>query len=112
MFRTFPLLHIMGPFSRNIPREKLTVQGRNDFPRRLPDTVHAERPCALYVIMSLFDREISAVIRHSPGPVGPIPYPGPLPGDPVPMLLYLPEASLTGLLGEAGVVVGLLFGIP
>jgi hypothetical protein len=35
-----------------------------------------------------------------------------LPGDPVPMLLYPPEASLTGLLGEAGVVVGLLFGIP
>jgi hypothetical protein len=35
-----------------------------------------------------------------------------LPGDPVPMMLYPPEASLTGLLGEFGVGVGLFFGIP
>ncbi len=35
-----------------------------------------------------------------------------LPGDPVPMLLYPPEPSLTGLLGEAGVGVGLLFAFP
>lgn len=35
-----------------------------------------------------------------------------LPGDPVPMLLYPPEPSLTGLLGESFVGVGLLFGIP
>jgi hypothetical protein len=35
-----------------------------------------------------------------------------LPGDPVPMLLYPPEFSLTGLLGEAGASVGLLFAFP
>jgi hypothetical protein len=35
-----------------------------------------------------------------------------LPGDPVPMLLYPPEASLTGLLGEAFVGTGLFFAFP
>jgi hypothetical protein len=32
-----------------------------------------------------------------------------LPGDPVPLLLYLPEPSVTGALAEAGVITGLVF---
>ena len=35
-----------------------------------------------------------------------------LPGDPVPLLLYPPELSLTGLAAEAAVVTGLVFIFP
>ncbi len=35
-----------------------------------------------------------------------------LPGDPVPLLLYPPEVSVTGALAEAGVVTGLFFIFP
>src|SRR5262249_23038297 len=35
-----------------------------------------------------------------------------LPGDPVPMLLYPPEFSLTGLAGEGATAVGLFFAFP
>ena len=35
-----------------------------------------------------------------------------LPGDPVPLVLYPPELSLTGLAFEAAVVLPLVFGVP
>ncbi len=35
-----------------------------------------------------------------------------LPGDPTPLLLYPPERSATGLLGEAGTILGLIFIFP